>query len=82
MLEHLIEGFKNNLTLLRLDKRDNLARTLARNAALKAGTHLSQEEMNNLIDQLFACERPNSSLTGKPVIIKYSIEELLQKFDK
>ena len=82
MLEHLIEGFKNNLTLLRLDKRDNLARTLARNAALKAGTHLSQEEMNNLIDQLFACERPNSSLTGKPVIIKYSIEELLQKFEK
>ncbi|WP_407426353.1 DNA mismatch repair endonuclease MutL [Arcticibacter sp.] len=82
MLEHLIEGFKNNLTLLRLDKRDNLARTLARNAALKAGTRLSQEEMNNLIDQLFACERPNSSLTGKPVIIKYSIEELLQKFEK
>lgn len=82
MLEHLIEGFKNNFTLLKLDKRDNLARTLARNAALKPGTHLSQDEMNNLIDQLFACETPNVSLQGKPVIIKYSLDELLQKFEK
>ena len=82
MLEHLIEGFKNNFTLLKLDKRDNLARTLARNAAIKAGTFLSREEMNNLIDQLFACQMPNSSIYGKPVIITFTLEELLQKFEK
>ena len=82
MLEHLIEGFKNNFTLLRLNKRDNLARTLARNAAIKAGTNLSLEEMNNLIDQLFACEMPNSSINGKPVIITYPLDELLLKFEK
>ncbi len=82
MFEHLIEGFKNNFALLKLDKRDNLARTLARNAALRAGVQLSQDEMNNLIDQLFACGAPNVSLQGKPVIIKYSMEELLQKFEK
>ncbi|WP_374165652.1 DNA mismatch repair endonuclease MutL [Arcticibacter sp. MXS-1] len=82
MLEHLIEGFKNNFTLLKLDKRDNLARTLARNSAIRPGTKLSQEEMNNLIDELFACDSPNVSLAGKPVIIKYSMEELLQKFEK
>ncbi|WP_207535437.1 DNA mismatch repair endonuclease MutL [Desertivirga arenae] len=82
MLEHLIEGFKNNFTLLKLNKRDNLARTLARNAAIKAGTPLSQEEMNNLIDQLFACEMPNSSISGKPVVITYAMDDLLQKFEK
>jgi len=82
MLEHLIEGFKNNFTLLKLNKRDNLARTLARNASIKTGTHLSREEMNNLIDQLFACEMPNSSISGKPVIITFTLEELLQKFEK
>jgi len=82
MLEHLIEGFKNNFTLLKLNKRDNLARTLARNAAIKAGTTLSLEEMNNLIDQLFACEMPNSSISGKPVIITYTLDELIQKFEK
>lgn len=82
MLEHLIEGFKNNFSLLKLDKRDNLARTLARNAAIKPGLSLSQAEMNNLIDQLFACESPNISLQGKPVIITFTLEELIQKFER
>ncbi|MGV8879006.1 MAG: DNA mismatch repair endonuclease MutL [Sphingobacteriaceae bacterium] len=82
LLERLLEGFKNNQTALKLDKRDNLARALARNAAIKVGTSQSLEEMNLLIDQLFACQMPNVSLSGKPVIITYSLEELLTKFDK
>lgn len=82
MLEHLIEGFKNNQSALKLNKRDNLARTLARNTAIKAGLPLSSEEMNLMVDQLFACEMPNVSLNGKPVIITFTLEELLQKFEK
>ena len=82
MLEHLIEGFKNNQSELRLNKRDNLARTLARNTAIKTGTFLSAEEMNLLIDELFACEAPNTSLSGKPVIVTFTLNELIQKFEK
>ncbi|HYK76295.1 MAG TPA: DNA mismatch repair endonuclease MutL [Daejeonella sp.] len=82
MLEHLIEGFKNNQSGLKLNKRDNLARTLARNAAIKAGVALSAEEMNQMIDELFACGMPNTSLNGKPVIITITLEELIQKFEK
>ncbi len=81
ILEHLLEGFKNNYSALKLDKRDSLARTLAKNAAIKSGTSLSQEEMGNLIDQLFACESPNIALSGKPVIVRYSIEELQARFN-
>ncbi len=82
LLEHLLEGFKNNQAILKLDKRDNLARSLARNAAIKTGTKLSLEEMNLLIDQLFACSMPNVSLSGKPVIITFTLAELLEKFEK
>ncbi|TZF85949.1 DNA mismatch repair endonuclease MutL (plasmid) [Pedobacter sp. BS3] len=82
VLEHLIEGFKNNHAILKLDKRDNLARTLAKNAAIKAGTPLVAEERTLLIDELFACAMPNVSLQGKPVILTFTIEELLQKFEK
>lgn len=82
MLEHLIEGFKNNQSALKLNKRDSLARALARNTSIKAGTNLSNEEMNQLIDELFACEMPNTSLSGKPVISTFTIEELLQRFEK
>ncbi len=82
MLEHLIEGFKNNHLALKLNKRDNLARTLARNTAVKANTSLSAEEMNLMIDELFACETPHISLSGKPVISTFTVEELLKKFEK
>ncbi len=82
MMEKLIEGFKNNHSTLKLDKRDNLARTLARNAAIKAGTSLKQEEMNNLIDQLFACNIPGISISGKQIIIKITLEELAERFNK
>ena len=82
MLEHLIEGFKNNQSALKLDKRDNLARSLAKNSAVKAGTALSAMEMNLMVDELFACTMPNTSLNGKPVIITVTLEELIQKFDR
>lgn len=82
LLEHLLEGFKNNLAILKLDKRDNLARSLARNGAIKAGTKISLEEMNILIDQLFACQMPNISLSGKPIIITFTLAELLERFEK
>ena len=82
LLEHLLEGFKNNMAILKLDKRDNLARALARNAAIKTGTPLSLEEMNMLIDQLFACQMPNLSLNGKPVISTFNMNELLERFEK
>lgn len=82
LLEHLLEGFKNNLAILKLDKRDNLARSLARNGAIKTGTRLSLEEMNLLIDQLFACQMPNLALNGKPVISTFTLNELAERFEK
>ena len=82
LLEHLLEGFKNNQAILKLDKRDNLARSLARNGAIKTGTKLSSEEMNLLTDQLFACQMPNLALNGKPVITTFTMNELLERFEK
>jgi DNA mismatch repair protein MutL len=82
LLEQLLEGFKNNQAILKLDKRDSLARSLARNAATKAGTKMSLEEMNLLIDQLFACQMPNLALNGKPVISTFTMNELLERFEK
>ncbi|GAB2987182.1 DNA mismatch repair endonuclease MutL [Mucilaginibacter puniceus] len=82
LLEHLLEGFKNNQAILKLDKRDNLARALARNGAIKAGTKLSAEEMNLLTDQLFACQMPNLALNGKLVISTFTMNELLERFEK
>jgi len=82
ILEQLLEGFKNNQSGLKLDKRDGLARSLARNAATKTGVKMSLEEMNILIDQLFACQMPNVALNGKQVITTFTLNELLERFEK
>lgn len=82
LFEHLIEGFKNSQQELKLDRRDALARSMARNSAIKSGVVLGQEEMNMLIEQLFACKAPNFSISGKPVIQTMTMNELDKKFDK
>ena len=82
ILEQLIEDYKNNVDTLKLGKRDNLARTLAKNAAIKAGSKLSCDEMNNMIDQLFACNMPNASIGGKQIVVTFTLNELAEKFGK
>jgi DNA mismatch repair protein MutL len=82
MLEQLLEGYKNNQAILKPDKHDSLARSLARNAATKTGTKMSLEEMNLLIDQLFACQMPNLALNGKLVITTFTLNELSERFEK
>ncbi len=82
LLEGLIENYKQNLQELRSDKRENLARSMARNTAIKSGKTLSQEEMNNLIDELFACKMPYSTPAGKPTISTFSMEDLDKRFKK
>ncbi|MGZ4074776.1 MAG: DNA mismatch repair endonuclease MutL, partial [Bacteroidia bacterium] len=82
LLEGLIENYKQNLLELRSDKRENLARSMARNMAIKSGKALTQEEMNNLIDQLFACKMPYSTPNGKPTITTFSSDDLDKRFKK
>lgn len=82
LLEGLLENYKQNLQELRTNKQENLARSMARNMAVKSGKSLTQEEMNNLVDELFACEMPYHTPSGKPTISIISIDELNERFDK
>lgn len=83
VLEQLVENYKNNQLMPgQLSRHENLAKSLARGAAIKAGMPLSLEEMKDLIDKLFACEHPNISLSNKQVVVTFSLEELLEKFNK
>ncbi|RZK35927.1 MAG: DNA mismatch repair protein MutL, partial [Pedobacter sp.] len=82
LFEHLIEGFKNSQQDLKLDKRDALARSMAKNSAIKGGTSLGQQEMNTLIEELFACKTPNFSISGRPVVQTIPLTEIAQKFEK
>ncbi|NBG65436.1 DNA mismatch repair endonuclease MutL [Acidiluteibacter ferrifornacis] len=82
LLEKLLDQFKLNSDDLRLDKRESLARSLAHNTAIKRGKLLHEDEMQNLIDELFSCEMPNNLPNGKPIVITYSIDELDKRFQR
>lgn len=75
ILERVIAQFREHLEL-QLGIHENLARAMARNAAIRRGRILSVQEMQELIDQLFACAVPNSSPGGKPCIKTIPLEEL------
>ena len=82
LLESLLEGYKQNLTDVKIDKRENVARAMARNAAVKAGKSLTETEMHNLIDRLFACALPYTSPSGKPIVTTLALDELEKFFKK
>ena len=65
LFEGLIEQFKMNKSELDLDIKENLARSLAIRSRIKEGAKLALDEMNSMIDQLFSCETPEYSPSGK-----------------
>ncbi len=68
LIEGIIDNYKTNMLELNLDKKYNLARSLAKNMSIKRGKTLQQIEMKSIIESLFACQMPEVSLDGQPVI--------------
>lgn len=64
------------------DPRERVARSFACHAAIKAGQPLSQEEMNRLIDRLFATSSPYLDPHGRPAVIKLTLEDLERRFGR
>lgn len=80
LFEGLIEQFKINQSELALPIPENLARALARRAAIRAGQHLTREEMQGLIDSLFACRTSNYSPDGKPTFFIFELSKIESYF--
>jgi DNA mismatch repair protein MutL len=81
MVEELIEQFKMNAGISRLNKRENLAKSLAASSAIKAGKQLSVEEMKMLIDELFACENAHHAPNGRHTFITISLDEVMKRME-
>ncbi len=80
LFEGLIEQYKNNSNTLKISKKENLARSLAKRSAIRLGKRLAEMEMRNIIDQLFACRMPNYTPDGKPTIMKMELNEFNSYF--
>lgn len=59
---------------------ESLASSMARFTAISSGKQLSGDEMMLLVNQLFACQSPNYTPDGNPVISVVSDEDIEKKF--
>ncbi len=80
VIEKLLEQYKGNLEL-KLDIHDNIARSMARSSSIKRGQKMNATEMQELIDQLFACSIPYKSPNGKNCFITFELEDLAKQFE-
>ena len=80
LLEKILDNNKLNRTDLQLDRKLNIAKTLASQLSIKPQTKMGEMEMQNLVDQLFACNVAEVAPNGKKVYIIIGMEELMEKF--
>ena len=82
IIEKLIEDYKNNLSVLKLSKRESLARSIAQQTSIKAGQPLNIKEIRSLIDRLFACEQPYVAPSGRLTFITFDQNEIEKRFQQ
>lgn len=80
MLEILLEDYKTTEENPSSGAKDKVASAMAVASAIPYGKVLSQNEMEDLFDRLFACQSPNYSPKGKAVINIIPLEEIDKRF--
>lgn len=82
LFEGLIDQFKINQSELALPPKENLARAMAKRAAIKSGQKLNREEMEALVGGLFACNNPNFSPEGSPTFFIFETSKIERFFNR
>ena len=83
LLEGLVEQFRSAPGPLKLDRREQLARALARRvAASTAAARLPEAELNALADRLFACQVPGYTPDGRKTLVLLDGQQLSEFFRK
>lgn len=80
IIDSLLEQYKHFSNELKFSKREKLVRSLAKQQSLKTGIRLTEREMRQLVNDLFACEQPNSTPDGTPTYLEFKQEQLEKMF--
>jgi DNA mismatch repair protein MutL len=80
ILEGLLENFKENRAKHTLNEKENLARSMAKNAAMFAAKILGSQDRTNLLNELLSCQFPKYCPFGRPVFAKVPREEMNKLF--
>jgi DNA mismatch repair protein MutL len=79
VIEMFLEEYKTCSPDLKQRELERMALSLSIASSIDRGQVISNEEASHLIDSLFACETPNFSPLGKPVVEIINMEEIEKK---
>ncbi len=82
LLEQVVAEYKSNM-MQRFNERDkSVCLSVAGQMAARSGKALKPEEMQHLIADLFSCQAPDISPSGKRIMFLLSEQELKEKLNK
>ncbi|HEX7844766.1 MAG TPA: DNA mismatch repair endonuclease MutL, partial [Chitinophagaceae bacterium] len=82
IIDILLEQYKHFSSEVKFSKREKLIRSLAKQQAIKAGVRLTEREMKQLLNDLFACEQPNVTPNGAPTYLEFKQDQLEKMFGR
>ncbi len=80
VLREMLQQYRELSKKPSLDARKKVAIAFASRTAIPRGKKLTEQEMEMLIDQLFACEEPYHDPLEKPTLITMSMDEMKRRF--
>jgi DNA mismatch repair protein MutL len=80
IIEALLEQYKHFANEVKFSKREKLVRSLARQQAVRTGIRLTEREMRELVNGLFACMQFNITPDGNPTYLEFKQEQLEKMF--
>lgn len=79
MIEDLVSDFHAQLEL-KIPRNERVGKSIAYATSIRKGKRLSTLEMREIIDQLFLCETPQISPSGKKSYIKIELSDIEKMF--
>lgn len=80
IIEGVLAVYKENQSKHNLTEQENIARSMAKNAAVMAPKVLQELERSALLTSLFTCDFPKYCPFGRPVFIQLPRNEISQMF--
>lgn len=81
LIETFMDNYLSNIEF-QLGIEENIARSLSQCTSIPTGKRLQPEEMQSIIDQLFACEMPYKSPQGHKCFVELKLDDIKKQFNK
>ena len=79
IFDEILQQEKNN-EKLKVSTKERIAKVLAKSLAIKSGKKLEIQEINLLVNNLFACNLPTVCPNGNPAIINIAFNDISKYF--